>query len=141
MVTSTGLHARLSNLCRNDPFKHLEPPRRKIKPAPLLSRWFSCGCGGDGDCDDTRKSFNFCLTPQSFFLLLHESTTSLDLRLLSNIRNVFLRRRWITGLVDGLRVGLLATAHCVANSLNFSSVAIGFVFWYERVEMEWIMVK
>ena len=30
----------------------------------------------------------------------------------------------MTGLDDGLRVGLPATAHCVANVLNFCSVAI-----------------
>lgn len=47
-----------------------------------------------------------------------------ELRVSSMRRVVFLRRRWTRGLVLGLRVGLCATPHCVASSLNFCNVAI-----------------
>ncbi|OWM86299.1 hypothetical protein CDL15_Pgr011123 [Punica granatum] len=46
----------------------------------------------------------------------------------SSIRRVVFwgRPMWTRGLVRGLRVGLWATPHCVANILNFCKVAIFF---------------
>lgn len=43
---------------------------------------------------------------------------------LRSMRSVLRRRSWMTGLAVGLRVGLPATAHWVAKSLNFCRVAI-----------------
>ena len=97
--------------------------------------------------EDTNKSFNLCRTLTSLlpFLLLLLLLLFLDVGLgsesisdgesfrrenrrsvrLRSIRRVLRRRRWMTGLADGLRVGLPATtAHWVARSLNFCRVAI-----------------
>lgn len=48
----------------------------------------------------------------------------LVLRQRSIRREVFRRGSWTSGLVLGLRVGLWATPHCIASSLNLCSVAI-----------------
>lgn len=111
-------------------------------PCLVFSERLRSNDGGD----ETNKSFSLWLTTSSFpFSCESRSPTyrsgeqtscrgSLrplpppELRLRS-IRRVFRRRRWITGLVVGLRVGLPATAHWVARSLNFCKVAIFVATW------------
>lgn len=165
MVTSTGLHALLSNRCRNvadnglscrppppllNPNPPLAPPTPP-PPTPLLtppdsnpSLTFSDTLSSNVGGDETNKSLSLWLTINSFpfsgEFLSHplrsgEPSSRRGILLLplpprlSNILSVFLRRRCITGLADGLLVGLPATAHCVANSLNFCNVAIINNWW------------
>lgn len=112
----------------------------------LLSETLSSGGG-----DDTKRSFSLCRTLISplfsFFLALsggarlgsesmprssedssrqaNRPRRSVRLR---SMRRVLRRRRWMTGLADGLLVGLAATtAHCVARILNFCKVGILFI--------------
>lgn len=151
--TSTGLHALLSNRCRNVADRGLSDlaPPTLLNPAPPLppaaetprdkipSLTFSDSPSLNGGGDDTNKSLSFWLTTKSFpfsgeFLSFpprsgKSSSRRDNLRLalperLSSMRSVFLRRRCITGLADGLLVGLPATAHCVARNLNFCNVAM-----------------
>lgn len=143
MVTSIGRQALLKNLYRKVAETGLsEPaePRLVAEPlptvpvtgkSPRLSPLLSESLSSNGG-DETNKSFNLAL----IFLFLisgNSSATSrsksssswrANRRRLSSIRSVLRRRRWMTGLVVGLLVGLPATAHWVAKSLNFWRVAI-----------------
>lgn len=156
MLTSTGRQALRSSRCRNvadngrserKPIRRTADPELNPPPAPEAAGEspclvFSANDGGD----ETNKSFSLWLTTSSFpFSVESRSPTNRSgeqtsrrgslrplpppmLRLRS-IRRVFRRRRWITGLVVGLRVGLPATAHWVARSLNFCKVAIFVAIW------------
>jgi hypothetical protein len=139
IATSTGRHALLSNaLCRKPVQAGLDDAAPDFKPIklPLLieppALSFVSPNGGEDTnrslrvrcpCSSATKSFS------SFFCGEQVGGISgcamRDDRRLSSIRRVVLRRRnWTTGLVLGLRVGLGATPHWVASSLNFWSVAM-----------------
>lgn len=148
MATSTGRQALLNNRCRNvadsgrserDPPLLTPPPPDGSNPSLTFSEALSPNDGGE----DTNKSFSLWLTDSSFPFFGGYSSSLLPLRSAElssqrggrllppappprprSIRRVFRRRRWITGLVVGLLVGLPATAHWVAKSLNFCRVAI-----------------
>lgn len=145
MPTSTGRQALLNIRCRNvaDSGRiervppRLTPPPGGNNPSLTFSETLSANAGGD----DTNKSLSLWLTDSGALPFRGEVSSSLPLlrsgepssqrggSLLpsprpSNIRRVLRRRRWITGLVVGLRVGLPATEHWVAKSLNFCRVAI-----------------
>lgn len=150
MATSTGRQALLNNRClnvadsgRSERATPLLPPPAGNNLSPTFSDSLSLNDGGD----ETNKSLNLWLTlaESSFPFSGERSSSLLPLRsgepspqregsLLppaaplpprpSNIRRVLRRRRWITGLVVGLLVGLPATAHWVAKNLNFCRVAI-----------------
>lgn len=147
ILTSIGRQTLLSNRCRNvadngridrAPIPLTADPI--LPPSPSISGEKSPLDGGD----ETNKSLSLWLPTVSFSL--SGESPSLEIRSgeasspddsewslphpppppppLRSIRRVFRRRRWMTGLVVGLRVGLPATAHWVANSLNFCRVAI-----------------
>lgn len=140
MPTRTGRQALLCNRCRNiadngRPERAPPTPAVGNSPSLIFSETFSLNVGGD----ETNKSFSLCLTTISFPLSddfpsprgrlpgdpTSRSGGSLLPPRLSSIRRVLLlRRRWVTGLVVGLLVGLPATGHCVANSLNFCRVVM-----------------
>ncbi|KAL2504379.1 Zinc finger and BTB domain-containing protein 46 [Abeliophyllum distichum] len=156
MAPSTGRQALLSNRCRNvadNGRSGLVPPLLPSIPAAgeIPSLEFPDVRSSNGGGEDTNRSLSLWLTTVSFpfscesspSLLLLPSDESSPGRggsllpcppppppplRLSSIRRVFLRRRWITGLVVGLLVGLPETAHWVANSLNFCRVAISLWF-------------
>lgn len=130
MATSAGRQALLNNRCRNS--KRAPPPLLGIILSPTLSEALS---PNDGCDDDTNKSFSLLLTATDAFSgersSILRSGDPLSKRggsllrpagplppRVRSIRRVVRRRRWITGLVVGLRVGLPATAHCVAKNLN-----------------------
>lgn len=138
-VADNGLRDRTPTLLNPPSTPPLPPPPPPVdkNPSLTLPEILSSNEGGD----ETNKSLNFWLTTNSFpfsgefssLVLRSGEPTSLrggNLRpvllfpRLSSIRSVFLRRRCITGLVVGLLVGLPATAHWVAKSLNFCSVAM-----------------
>lgn len=153
MATSTGRQARLSNRWRivadngrgeRSPNLQTEPPPAR-PPAKFAGGGSPCppafvdGRSSNDGGDDTNKSLSLSLWLAPFSGESRRSTSWSGEQLsrggslrplllppprLSSIRSVFRRRRWITGLADGLRVGLPATAHCVAKSLNFCRVAI-----------------
>lgn len=149
MLTSTGRQALLSNRCRKvadngrserSPILRTADPALIPPPAPEVAGESPClvfpeSVFSKEGGDETNKSFSLWLTTSSFPFSGEsrcrsgEQTSrrgSLRLRLRS-IRRVFRRRRWITGLVVGLLVGLPATAHWVARSLNFCKVAINLL--------------
>lgn len=145
MATSAGRQALLNNRClnvadsgRSDRPPPLLPPPAGSSLSPPSSDSLRPNDGGD----DTNKSFSLWPTGSSL-PFSGERSSSLrsgeppSQRLLPlpprprSIRRVLRRRRWITGLVVGLLVGLPATAHWVAKSLNFCRVAI-FVYIYSQ---------
>lgn len=150
IATSTGRQALLNNRCRKVADNGRNDPPPPLLNSPLegsnISLTFSETLSANAGGEDTNKSFSLLLQTNSSFsfsgdlrsapLGLRSGETSWQrggsllptppVARLSSIRRVFLRRRWITGLADGLLLGLPATAHCIANSLNFCRVAIWF---------------
>lgn len=110
----------------------------------LFLSWSVGGGDGDGDGEETNRSLSLWRTLTSS----EEEEVSggssgggwkrrRSLGRVRNMRRVLRRRRWITGLVVGLRVGLPAMAHCVAKSLNLWRLGIVRAFrerkkWKER---------
>lgn len=142
MVTSTGRQALLlSNRCRKAAGNGLsERPRQAdTLPAGVVAgkNPSDSAFSSDGG-EDINKSLSLLLTPTNSFPFSGElprrsveSSQGGSLRRppvpvlrLRNIRSVLRRRRWMTGLAVGLRVGLPATAHWVAKNLNFWRAAI-----------------
>lgn len=148
MLTSTGRHDLLNNLCLKVPDigrRVVRPPIRgplpPVLPLPASGNKSSSSRSTSGSwCsplssnggEDTNKSFNFFLT--LFFWggsLGGRSSRRGRRRRWSweererSMRRVLRRRRWMTGLVVGLWVGLPATtAHWEARSLNLWRVVI-----------------
>lgn len=151
-VDETGLREA------DEPIRRLENPAAALPPtppvagnSPSLSFTVLLSLSSNGG-EEMNSSFNLRLTRIfSFFLLpllsisgdssaiswrsgepaRRENPRRSEVRL-SSIRKVLRRRRWITGLVVGLRVGLPATAHWVASSLNFCRVAIPYRWSIDR---------
>lgn len=153
MATSTGRQALLNNRCRSvaDSGRSARAPLllKSSLDGNNISLTFSETLSANAGGEDTNKSFSLWLTNNSLPFSGELPSSLLTLRSgerlsqrggsllppppaarLSSILRVFLRRRWITGLADGLLVGLPATAHWVASSLNFCRVAILFYRWF-----------
>lgn len=131
---------------RRPPKPPTPPPDSTSSRLKNRSRMFSAplSSSGGGGGEETKKSFSLLLTTSCCLIFSGEPSAAaaaaaeLSLRWsrdssrrrlplparLRSILRVLRRRRWITGLVVGLRDGLPATAHWVAKNLNFCSVAI-----------------
>lgn len=164
MVKRTGRHALLSNLYRNaddigrraetvearrngDPVRNrtptVEPDRSpSFRSCCWCCCWklfFSSWSVGGGDGEETKRSLSLWRTLTSSEEDSGGSRGGGWKRRRSwgrvrNMRRVLRRRRWMTGLVVGLRVGLPATAHCEAKSLNLWRLGIVCAFRFRKKE-------